>query len=116
MDNWSTWQKEISTSKINGPFKEGISFDWKSNGLKIHSTLNTVNSHKKIVWSGPALGSFAVHSWSFKNLNGKTLVQVDECMEGWLVSLFESKFQSGLDTSIKNWLNDLKIESEKIAK
>jgi len=114
VDKWSSWQKEISSSEINGSFKEGVSFDWQSNGLSIHSTLNTVNSQKKIVWSGPAFGSFAIHSWNFKNLNGRTLVEVNESMEGWLVAVFESKFQSGLDTSITHWLNDLKTESENI--
>jgi hypothetical protein len=113
VNNWSNWQKEISTSKINGSFKEGSSFEWKSNGLSIHSTLNSVETNKKVAWSGPAFGAFAIHTWSFRSVNGKTLVEVNESMEGWLVNLFKSKFQLGLDTSIERWLNDLKSESEK---
>lgn len=113
VDNWDIWQKEITEPKINGVFKPGTSFNWKSNGLTITSTLQTVKTNKMIVWSGPAFGAFAIHTWYFTEYNGKTTVRVEESMEGWLVTLLKSRFQSSLDMSIEHWLASLKTESEK---
>ncbi|MDN3657466.1 SRPBCC family protein [Ferruginibacter paludis] len=115
VDSWNTWQKEIVNPAINGAFKAGASFNWKSNGLAITSKLQTVEVNKMVGWSGPAFGSFAIHTWYFTEQNGKTTVRVEESMEGWLVKLLKNKFQTGLDTSIEHWLNYLKIESEKSA-
>ena len=113
VNNWDTWQKEIADPKINGVFKAGTTFNWKSNGLTITSTLQTVEVNKMAGWSGPAFGAFAIHTWYFSEQNGKTMIRVEESMEGWLVKILKSKFQSGLDTSIENWLNYLKTASEK---
>src|SRR3954463_8889535 len=63
VNNWDTWQKEIVTPKINGAFKAGTSFNWKSNGLTIISTLQRVQTNKMVGWSGPAFGAFAIHTW-----------------------------------------------------
>ena len=113
VDHWDAWQKEIVTPKIDGAFKPGTSFNWKSNGLTIISTLQTVDTNKMVGWSGPAFGSFAIHTWYFTEHNGQTIIRVEESMEGWLVILLKSTFQSSLDTSIEHWLNALKIEAEK---
>ncbi|WP_157844437.1 SRPBCC family protein [Chryseobacterium sp. Leaf404] len=113
VDHWDAWQKEIVTPKINGAFKPGTSFTWKSNGLTITSTLQTVEINKMAGWSGPAFGAFGIHTWYFTEHNGQTTIRVEESMEGWLVNLLKHQFQSSLDTSIDYWLNSLKIEAEK---
>jgi len=113
VNNWDTWQKEIVDPKINSVFKAGTTFNWKSNGLTITSTIQTVEVNKMVGWSGPAFGAFAIHTWYFSEQNGKTVIRVEESMEGWLVKILRGRFQSTLDTSIVNWLNYLKIESEK---
>jgi uncharacterized membrane protein len=113
VDHWDSWQKEIENPKINGEFKAGTTFNWKSNGLTITSTLQTVDVNKMVGWSGPAFGAFAIHTWYFTEQNGQTTIRVEESMEGWLVSLLKNKFQSGLDTSIDSWLHSLKQEAEK---
>jgi uncharacterized membrane protein len=113
INNWDAWQKEIVTPKINGAFKSGTSFNWKSNGLTITSTLQTVEINEMVGWSGPAFGAFAIHTWYFTEHNGQTTIRVEESMEGWLVTLLKSNFQSSLDTSIEHWLDALKAEVEK---
>lgn len=113
VDNWDNWQKEIVSPTLNGKFEEGVTFNWKSNGLTIQSTLNAVQPNKEVSWSGPAFGAFAIHNWHFTTQNGQTTVSVEESMEGWLVQLLKHKFQSGLDTSIDHWLTYLKTVAEK---
>lgn len=112
VDNWPKWQKEISKSKINGSFREGTSFDWQTNGLTIHSTLHTAETGHAVGWSGRAFGSFAIHNWYFIPQGNRTLVEVNESMDGWLVQLLKNRFQSGLDVSILNWMEALKSASE----
>lgn len=113
IDHWSEWHHDVAKPKLTGPFAEGSSFDWKSGGLTIHSTLHTVVPGKKIGWSGKAFGAFAIHNWTFKEHGHQTQVQVEENMEGWLVTLMRGRFQNGLEQSLQTWLSNLKAEAEK---
>lgn len=113
IDHWTDWHSDVKDTKLNGPFEKGSTFDWKSGGLTIHSTLHTVQAGRKIGWTGKAFGAFAIHNWSFIEHNGKTTVKVEESMEGWLVFLMRSTFQKGLENSLQIWLKNLKIRAEK---
>ncbi|MFC3161604.1 Polyketide cyclase / dehydrase and lipid transport [Chryseobacterium arachidis] len=110
---WTDWHSDVKDAKLNGPFEKGSTFDWKSGGLTIHSTLHTVQQRRKIGWTGKAFGAFAIHNWSFVEHNGKTKVKVEESMEGWLVSLMSNTFQKGLENSLQIWLRNLKVRAEK---
>lgn len=112
INHWEEWHTDVKDPKLNGPFRKGSSFDWKSGGLTIHSTLHTVLPNRKIGWSGKAFGAFAIHNWSFVEQNGKTTVKVEESMEGWLVSLMSKTFQKGLEDSLQVWLQNLKLKAE----
>ncbi|KRD07597.1 hypothetical protein ASE21_19135 [Flavobacterium sp. Root901] len=113
VNHWESWHSDVQEPVLVGTFKEGNSFDWKSGGLTIHSTIHTAIPYSKIGWSGPAFGSFAIHNWTFTQMNGYTEVRVNESMEGWLVTLMQQKFQKGLEQSLRIWLNNLKFEAEK---
>ncbi|MBK1897017.1 SRPBCC family protein [Chryseobacterium paridis] len=113
VNHWSTWNKDIQDPVMNTPFVKGNSFDWKSGGLTICSTLHTTIPNRKIGWSGPAFGAFAIHNWTFVRDSNDTQVIVDESMEGWLVSMMSTKFQTHLEQSLQTWLKDLKTEAEK---
>ena len=113
VNHWSAWNKDIQDPVMTLPFQKGNSFDWKSGGLTIHSTLHTAIPYRKIGWSGPAFGAFAIHNWTLIPNGNDTKVIVDESMEGWLVSLLANKFQSHLELSLQGWLRDLKAQAEK---
>lgn len=113
INHWAEWHQDVKESRLNGPFKKGSSFDWKSGGLTIHSTLHTTIPDQKIGWSGKAFGAFAIHNWSFIEHDGKTIVKVEESMEGWLVYLMQNTFQKGLENSLQVWLRNLKLEAER---
>ena len=113
VNHWSNWHSDVQEPVLVGTFQKGNSFDWKSGGLTIHSTIHTAVPYSKIGWSGPAFGSFAIHNWTFIQMNGYTEVRVNESMEGWLVTLMQQKFQKGLEQSLQIWLNNLKSEAEK---
>ncbi|WP_158563318.1 SRPBCC family protein [Chitinophaga silvatica] len=113
VNNWATWHTDIQQPVLQGIFQKANSFNWKTNGLTIHSTIHTATPFSKIGWSGKAFGAFAIHNWTFTPCQGGTEVTVEESMEGWLVSLASRKFQGGLENSLQLWLHNLKSEAEK---
>jgi uncharacterized membrane protein len=78
VNHWSAWQKDISNPSMLGPFQPGQTFDWQSGGLNIHSTVGVAEPSQRIVWSCPAFGSFAIHTWTFTPHDGYTEVVVRE--------------------------------------
>ena len=115
IDRWATWQSDIHQPHLNGPLQPGTSFDWKTGGVPIHSTLHTVEPGRALGWSGTTFGAFAVHNWTLTVGAGYTDVRVEEGMEGWLVRLLKPVFQRSLGASITLWLALLKQEAEKAA-
>lgn len=113
IDNWATWQTEISNPKLNGTLKSGTTFDWKTGGAKIHSTLHTVEPFNQFGWTGKTFGMFAIHNWSLAEKEGKTTVSVDESMEGFLTKLLKKSFNKNLEKGMQTWLDLLKKECEK---
>jgi len=113
IDQWPQWHTDVESTKLNRAFQPGSTFDCKSGGLNIRSTLHTVVPNSKIGWSGKAFGAFAIHNWTFIERSGYTEVHVEESMEGWLVNLMRRKFQAGLEQSLDRWLLNLKKQSEK---
>jgi len=113
IDKWSTWQTDISMSKLNGELKSGTKFDWKTNGFKIHSTLHTVEPISQFGWTGKTFGMFAIHNWTLTEKNNKTTVEVNESMEGLLAWLFKKSFNRNLENGMQRWLELLKRECEK---
>lgn len=113
IDQWTTWNTEVSQVKLNGKLQAGTTFDWKTGGAKIHSTLHTVTPHKHFGWTGKAIGTYAIHNWTLSETNGKTKVLVEESMEGFLVKLFKGMFNKNLETGMEKWLDLLKQECEK---
>jgi uncharacterized protein YndB with AHSA1/START domain len=113
IDNWATWQTDISKPKLNGELKPETTFDWKTGGAKIHSTLHTVNPNSQFGWTGKTFGMFAIHNWTLTETNGKTIVEVNESMQGFLAELFKKSFNKNLETGMQKWLDLLKKECEK---
>src|SRR5690606_1640407 len=81
IDNWATWQTDISKPKLNGELNTETTFDWKTGGAKINSTLHTVEPFKNFGWTGKTFGMFAIHNWTLTEAHGQTNVSVDESME-----------------------------------
>ena len=113
IDQWANWQTDISRAKINGILKPNTTFDWQAGGVKVHSTLHTVEPYKQFGWTGKAFGIYAIHNWTLSEDNGQTTVSVDESMEGFLAKLFKMTFSQNLEKGMQTWLDLLKKESER---
>ena len=113
IDNWASWQTDIKNPKLNGELKSNSTFNWKSGGAKIHSTIQTVEPNKFLGWSGKSLGVLAIHTWKIIEKNGETTIFVEESMEGFLAKVFKKSFNKNLETGMQKWLGLLKLECEK---
>jgi uncharacterized protein YndB with AHSA1/START domain len=113
INRWSDWQTDIKNPKLNGEMKINTTFDWKTGGAKIHSTIHTVDRNHKFGWTGKTFGMFAIHNWTLSETNGQTTVLVNESMEGFLAKVFKKSFNKNLEKGMVNWLYLLRLECEK---
>ena len=113
IDSWANWQTDIKSSKINGELRPSTTFDWKTGGAKIHSTLQTLEKQKQLGWTGKSFGILAIHTWTLSEEDGKTTLVVDESMQGFLAGLFKKSLNKKLQNGMQTWLDLLKVECEK---
>jgi hypothetical protein len=116
IDAWVQWQRSISSARALAPLAVGSSFEWKSGGLTIVSTIQTLELNRSISWTGVAIGTQANHTWTLQAKNGGTLVITEESMNGWLVSLLKLFTPLFLEKSLETWLHDLQKRAEEINK
>ncbi|MBD2231720.1 SRPBCC domain-containing protein [Phormidium tenue] len=112
IDQWPTWNSNISAATLAGPMQPGSTFRWKANGTGIFSTLQAVEPHRYLSWTGKVIGTRAIHTWALEPLGDTVVVTTAESFEGWLVQLTKDMMQSTLDTSLVAWLTDLKRQAE----
>lgn len=110
---WPAWNKDISYTKLHGLLQPGTTFEWKTGGTNIHSTLHTVEPCSYFGWTGKTFGIFAIHNWTLAEENGQTRIIVDESMEGFLASVFKGSFNKVLEKGMQSWLEMLKRECER---
>lgn len=113
INDWAIWHTDISQPTLNGALQPATTFDWKTGGAKIHSTLHTVEPFKHFGWTGKTFGMFAIHNWTLTATNGQTTVSVDESMEGFLAKLLKKSFNKNLEKGMQKWLDLLKQQCEK---
>lgn len=110
--NWSQWQPDITSAKLEGALAVGTIFRWKAKGLNIVSTLHTVKPHQQIGWTGISLGMFAIHNWTFETRGNDTLAITEESLSGWLTRLMVLLDPRFLEKSLEASLNILKFKAE----
>jgi uncharacterized protein YndB with AHSA1/START domain len=65
IDRWSNWNAAVSNAHLDGEFKTGATFRWKSGGMTIVSTLQQIEPMTRLVWTGRAIGTQVIHLWTF---------------------------------------------------
>jgi uncharacterized protein YndB with AHSA1/START domain len=105
---WSHWHRSISSASAPAHLTVGSEFTWKSGGLTIASTIQTLEPNRRISWTGRSLGTRATHTWLLQPHDDGTLVTTEESMQGWLVRLVMLVSPAFLDRSLDAWLVDLK--------
>ena len=112
INDWPSWQSEVTESNLKGDLEEGTTFKWKAGGLSFTSQIHTVEAKTKFGWTGKTIGASAIHNWFFSFENGKTLIKVEESLQGVFPKLFKNYFQKNLDKGVELNLKELKSASE----
>jgi uncharacterized protein YndB with AHSA1/START domain len=112
VDQWPTWQNDITEAHLSGPVTAGTSFTWLTHGLPIESTIGEVQPQRRIVWGGPALGIDGVHVREFEQTPGAVLVHTTESWDGPPVAADPEGMRAALEASLTAWLAALKSRAE----
>ena len=113
INHWPRWQTDITKAELKGDLKPDATFLWRSGGVKIQSTLHTVDPYRDFGWTGKAPGTLAIHNWKLIEKDGTTKVVADESMEGLVPKFFKKSFNRNLEKGMQSWLDLLKKECEK---
>ena len=112
INNWHIWQSSVTKSQINGKIAEGSKFKWKAGGISYNSIIHTCKNDA-FGWTGTTIGAYAVHNWYLIENDGKTLVKVEESLEGLVINIMKKAMQKKLPEMMKKNLIELKSECEK---
>ena len=102
--SWPTWQEAVSSVKADGPATPGSTFRWRSGGVGITSTVELFAPATALGWRGSSIGTRAIHVWRFRPEDEGTLVETEESMEGWLVSLLRGPMRKVLRQGVSSAL------------
>jgi uncharacterized protein YndB with AHSA1/START domain len=112
ISSWSEWLPDIDSSTIQGPLAVGTVFRWQTYGLSIESTIQEIDSPRRIVWSGPAQGITGIHVWTMTPSEDGVLVHTEESWDGDPVRAQPEEMQRALNGSLRAWLQSLKHKAE----
>lgn len=108
INHWADWRSDISSATLEGGLQPGSVFVWKTPGVTITSTLQEVETNRRISWTGTGFGTTAAHVWILEPRGNGTLVITEESMSGWLTRVMKLLMPGFLDKSLDAWLGDLK--------
>jgi Polyketide cyclase / dehydrase and lipid transport len=109
---WPTWQTDITSAHLVGPFEAGNSFHWTSSGFSVTSSIYDVDPRSRTLWGGTADGITGIHEWTFREMTQGVIVATNESFAGAPVDGDPSTMQSMLDTSLVSWLLRLQSAAE----
>jgi len=115
VNEWPSWNREITAAKIEGEFQRGNSFTWTSWGLTVTSTIHVVEDHSRTLWSGRAQGILGIHEWRFEQTRCGVHVTTDESFSGDPVNADPTSLRDALDKSLVAWLGRLKTRTETVS-
>lgn len=89
INHWADWRSDISSATLEGLLQPGSVFAWKTPGVTITSTLQEVETNRRIAWTGTGFGTKAAHVWTLEPRDNGTLVITEESMSGWLTRVMK---------------------------
>lgn len=112
LKNWSAWNADIQSMKVNGDMGIGTVFVWKAGGISIESTITEYEPPFRIAWKGKTLGINAYHVWSFSQAGDFTHIYTEEKFTGILPWLLPGTMRSEIDKALKHGVQVLKEAAE----
>ncbi|MBW7838547.1 MAG: SRPBCC family protein [Chitinophagaceae bacterium] len=112
INNWTSWQKDVTRAVVRGNVQEGALFEWKAGGLSFKSKIHTSKPMSMFGWTGTTIGASAIHNWFFESVHNGTQVKVEESLQGIFPKLLSKYFQKNLNSGVIKNLEELKAAAE----
>jgi uncharacterized protein YndB with AHSA1/START domain len=109
---WPRWQPKVTKVTPPSAVESGARFTWVNGGSEISSQLAAVTPNELVAWTGSVATAKAVHVWRLSSPTpGTTRVDVDETMDGFLLTWFYG--QKDLDAEMSGSLANLRVAAER---
>jgi uncharacterized protein YndB with AHSA1/START domain len=115
IDDWPSWNPDVTSASLEGELAEGSRFRWKAGPGTISSTVQRVERPRLIAWTGKTLGLRAIHVYRLEPRGNGTLVSSGESWEGLVARAFRARMQRTLERAMEAGLLHLKAEAERRA-
>jgi Polyketide cyclase / dehydrase and lipid transport len=112
--DWPAWQTDVEALQSSAErLAPGVTFDWTTAGLDIHTTVFAVNeTTQETLWGGPAQDIVAVHHWQWLPEADGIRVRTRGSWDGEAIMKDVPGMQRALDASLVAWLEQLKACAE----
>jgi uncharacterized protein YndB with AHSA1/START domain len=110
---WPDWNPAVKNVRVDRTLAPGVTFYWKSGGISIASTVQQLDAPRFIGWTGKAIGTRAIHTWTLEPTANGVVVTTAESFDGWLVRLMKKAMQTTLDDALQSTLQKLKVAAER---
>jgi hypothetical protein len=115
---WPSWYSNSADMRIEGGQPQlgiGVSFNWKTFGLPIRSTVVAFDPGREIGWSVDNPVFMVHHAWVLVPGRGGTLVITEEIQKGAGAIKFNLQQPNAMYDGHEHWLSALKARSERMA-
>ena len=112
VEQWPTWNADVTAARLDGPFVPGRSFTWTSYDFTVSSTIYEVEHGARTLWGGAAQGIMGTHEWLFEPTGDGVHVTTNETFAGDPVEADPAGLQAALDDSLTAWLARMKAQAE----
>lgn len=115
IDDWPSWNPDVTSASLEGELTEGSRFRWKAGRATITSTLQRVERPRLVSWTGKTVGLRAIHVYRLEAHGAGTLVSTAESWEGPVARVFRKRMRETLSKAVEAGLGYLKAEAERRA-
>ena len=113
---WPSWYSNSADLRIEGGQPQlgmGVSFNWKTFGFPIRSTVVAFDPGREIGWSVDNPVFMVHHGWVLVPERGGTLVITEETQKGAGAIKFNLEQPNAMYDGHESWLSALKARSER---
>ena len=118
-EQWPSWYANSADMRIEGGQSKlamGVSFNWKTFGFPIRSTVVACEPGREIGWSVDNSEFTVHHAWVLVPERGGTLVITEETQKGAGAIKFNIEQPKAMYNGHEFWLSALKARSELMAR
>jgi uncharacterized protein YndB with AHSA1/START domain len=111
VEEWPSWNPEITKAKASGPITEGSTFEWTHNQQKLTAEVQLFEEPTTLTWTGKTKWVKDIFVWQLDKDENQTIVTVGASLQGAFVILVKN--HQRVYNELLRWLECLKKAAEK---